>query len=135
MTRVLVVDDNEFLRGGLTAVLESAGMTVVGQCASGAGVVDAFRSATPDVVLMDLCMPGIDGVEATRRLLAEAPAARVLILTVSMSWGHNALAAGASGCLLKDGDGDGLVAAVRATAGRKPPTPRVSTVRPYHHSE
>ncbi|HEX5493902.1 MAG TPA: response regulator transcription factor [Mycobacteriales bacterium] len=118
MTRVLVVDDSEFLRGGLTAVLETAGMTVVGQCASGAGVLDAFRSGTPDVVLMDVSMPGVDGVEATRRLLAEAPAARVLILTLTASAARGALAAGASGCLLKDGDGQELVAAVRAAAGR-----------------
>jgi len=117
MTRVLVVDDNEFLRDGLTAVLETAGMIVVGQCPDGIRVVDAFRLGAPDVVLMDLSMPDVDGVEATRRLLAEEPTARVLILIGCPSSVSRALTAGARGYLLKDGDGDGLVAAVRATAG------------------
>lgn len=117
MTRVLVVDDSESCRVGVTALLEAAGMTVVGQCSDGAQVVEAFRSGAPDVVLMDLSMPHVDGVEATRRLLAEAPDARVLAWTVSMALVPGALAVGASGYLLKGGDSADLLSAVRTVAG------------------
>lgn len=119
MTRVLVVDDSETCRVGVTALLESAGMTVVGHCSDGTQVVDAFRSGAPDVVLMDLSMPGMNGVEATRRLLAEAPGARVLVWTVSMSMVPGALAVGASGYLLKSEDSATLLAAVRGAASHR----------------
>ncbi len=86
MTRVLVVDDHAPLRRLMVDVLsEAEGITVVGECCDGGEVVDAVLRTRPDVVLMDVSMPGTDGIEATRRLLAVRPRSRVLLLTASSS--------------------------------------------------
>lgn len=115
MIRVLVVDDQELVRAGLRTILESAGdMRVVGEAADGAAAVDAATLLRPDVVLMDIRMPRMDGVEATRRLRDS----RVVILT---TFDHDdyvieALRAGASGFLVKDAPADELLRAVRVVA-------------------
>ena len=115
MIRVLVVDDQELVRAGLRTILESAGgMRVVGEAADGDAAVDAATLLRPDVVLMDIRMPRMDGVEATRRLRDS----RVVILT---TFDHDdyvieALRAGASGFLVKDAPADELLRAMRVVA-------------------
>jgi NarL family two-component system response regulator LiaR len=116
---VLIADDHAVVRRGLLALLESEqGITVVGEAGDGREAVDLARRLRPDVVLMDLLMPEMDGVEATRSILAETPEARVLVLT---SYGGDdellpALAAGACGFLLKDTGPEDLVRALRQAA-------------------
>ena len=116
--RVLVVDDDALLRTGVTVVLEAAGVRVVGEAGDGLAAVRAVADLDPDVVLMDVRMPGVDGVEATRRVVASGARARVLVLTTFQHddyvWG--ALQAGASGFLLKRATPERLVDAVRAVA-------------------
>jgi DNA-binding NarL/FixJ family response regulator len=130
MTRVLLVDDHQLVRAGLAALLETAGdLEVVGQAADGNQAVELAGSLEPDVVLMDLSMPVMDGVEATRRLLAERPGTHVVVLTSfsDRERVNEALAAGAIGYLLKDSDPADLLAAVRAAAaGHSPLDPRVT---------
>jgi DNA-binding NarL/FixJ family response regulator len=116
--RVVIVDDHPVVRAGLRAVLSAEpGLAVVDECASGAAAVETARRCRPDVVLMDLRMPGMDGVAATRAIVADASAA-VLVLTTYDTDGDitRAVAAGATGYLLKDADRAELVAAVRAAA-------------------
>ncbi|GAA1935107.1 response regulator transcription factor [Nocardioides marmoribigeumensis] len=127
MTRVLVVDDQDLVRHGLRMILELGGVEVVGEAADGAAAVAAAEDLRPDVVLMDLRMPVMDGVEATRRI-AEAGTATVLALTTFDTDEHvaGALRAGAAGFLLKDVTADGLVDAVRrAAAGERVVAPPV----------
>ena len=118
-TRVLIADDQALVRAGFRKILESEpDLAVVGDTGDGAAALAAARHLTPDVVLMDIRMPGIDGLEATRRLTRELPATRVLIVT---TFGRNeyvfeALRAGASGFLLKDAPPEELIAAVRIIA-------------------
>jgi DNA-binding NarL/FixJ family response regulator len=124
------VDDHALVRGGLRAVLATTGdCEVVGEAATGEEAVALVPPLRPDVVVMDLSMPGAGGVEATRRVLAVRPEARVLVLTTFSDDDRvrAALAAGATGYLLKDAAPDDVVAAVRA-AGRDetPIDPRVA---------
>jgi DNA-binding NarL/FixJ family response regulator len=121
MTRVLVVDDQDMVRQGLRLILELGGVDVVAEAKDGAEAVAAAAEHGPDVVLMDLRMPGMDGVEATRRIV-ETSAARVLALTTFDVDQHvvDALRAGAVGFLLKDVTADGLVEAVRRAAAGEP---------------
>lgn len=121
MTRVLVVDDQDLVRNGLRMILELGGVEVVGEAADGAAAVAAAAELGPDVVLMDLRMPGMDGVEATRQIAA-AGTGRVLALTTFDADRHvaDALHAGAVGYLLKDVTADGLVDAVRRAAAGEP---------------
>jgi len=121
MTRVLVVDDQDLVRHGLRMILELGGVEVVGEAADGAQAVTAAAQLEPDVVLMDLRMPGMDGVEATRRI-AESSDARVLALTTFDVDQHvvDVLRAGAVGFLLKDVTANGLVDAVRRAAAGEP---------------
>lgn len=132
MIRVLVVDDHQVIRSGLTTLLESAGdISVDASAASGQEAIDAATDRPPDVVLMDLSMPAMDGIEATRRLREHDPDLRVVVLT---SYGDRrriieALDAGACGYLLKDASPEDLVNAVRAAAaGGAPMDPRVGAV-------
>jgi DNA-binding NarL/FixJ family response regulator len=120
MTTVLVVDDQALVRVGLAKVLESEqDMTVVGEAADGAEAVASASRLRPDVILMDIRMPGLDGIEATRRITAAWPAARVLILTTFAldDYIYESLRAGASGFMLKDAPPEEIAAAVRIVAG------------------
>ncbi|QUH05566.1 response regulator transcription factor [Saccharopolyspora erythraea] len=118
MARVLLVDDQELMRMGFRMVLESQDdLEVVGEAGNGEEAVELARSLRPDVVLMDVRMPVVDGVEATRRIAAEG-SSKVLVMT-TFDLDEYALAAlrgGASGFLLKDTPPDGLVTAVRSVA-------------------
>jgi DNA-binding NarL/FixJ family response regulator len=128
--RVTVVDDHELFRQGLIGLLEERGIQVVGEAAL---ATDAIRQASeldPDVVLMDLSMPGMSGIEATQRLTATAPLARVLVLTMMTDdqFVMNALLAGACGYLLKDAPIDQIVDGIRAAArGESLISPRIAS--------
>jgi DNA-binding NarL/FixJ family response regulator len=130
MIRVLVVDDHRLVRAGLITLLEAAGdIEVAGEAADGGQALEAARAVAPDVVLMDLSMPVLDGVAATRMLLEEQPQARVVALTSfsDRQRVNDVLAAGAIGYLLKDSRPDELLAAVRSAAeGHAPLDPRVA---------
>jgi DNA-binding NarL/FixJ family response regulator len=118
LIRVLVVDDQALVRGGFTMILEAQpDITVVGEAADGAEAVEAATRLEPDVVLMDIRMPNVDGIEATARICA-ATAARVIVLTTFDldEYVYDALCAGASGFLLKDMRREALVDAVRVVA-------------------
>ena len=121
MTTVLVVDDQVLIRAGLAALIQAApGLEVVGQAADGSEAVDLARTTTPDVILMDIYMPGMSGVVATERILAsgEAHPPKVLVLTTFDldEHVHAALRAGASGFLLKDTPPERLTAAIHTVA-------------------
>jgi DNA-binding NarL/FixJ family response regulator len=117
--RVLLVDDEELVRFGLRTVLEAAGgFTVVGEAGDGAAAVRAARSLRPDVVLIDIRMPVLDGLAATRQILALPDPPQVAVLTTFHldEYVYAALAAGAAGFLLKDTPPRQIAAAVRAVA-------------------
>lgn len=119
MIRILVVDDHPVVRAGIVALLESADdLEIVGTAASGEEALALVADAAPEVVVMDLRMPGIDGDEATARILAAHPEVRVLILTTYETDDAilSAIAAGASGYLLKAAPEAELIAGVRAVA-------------------
>ncbi|WP_327006072.1 response regulator transcription factor [Dactylosporangium sp. NBC_01737] len=113
--RVLVVDDQELIRTGFRLILTARGIDVVGEAADGAQAVEAAQRLRPDVVLMDIRMPVMDGIEATRRILELLPTCRVLMLTTFDldRYVYAALRIGASGFLLKDVTADHLAGAVR----------------------
>ncbi|WP_377273190.1 response regulator [Peterkaempfera sp. SMS 1(5)a] len=115
--RVVIADDQALVRTGFRLILAADGIEVVGEAADGEEAVTAVRRARPDVVLMDIRMPGTDGLEATRRILATAAPEppRIIILTTYDldQYVYAALSAGASGFLLKDVTPEHLVAAVR----------------------
>ena len=127
---VLLADDQSLLRRGFRMILEAEGdITVVGEAGDGAGAVDLARRYTPDVVLMDIRMPGTDGIEATRRITADDTRVRILVLTTFDldEYAFGALRAGASGFLLKDVRPGELVAAIRTVAaGDAVISPRVT---------
>jgi DNA-binding NarL/FixJ family response regulator len=116
--QVVVVDDHNFFRQGLRDLLSEQGLDVVGEAASGEAALKLVEATAPDVVVMDLSMPGIGGVEATRHLTAAAPNTRVLVLTIAADSGHviEALMAGACGYMLKDASVEEIVTGIRATA-------------------
>lgn len=121
-TRVLVVDDQFLIRAGLVGLLRAApGIEVVGEAGDGAEAVEAAARTRPDVILMDIRMPGMNGIQATEHILAQAPdpAPRVLVLTTFDldEYVYGALRAGASGFLLKDSGPERLLAAVAAVSG------------------
>ena len=116
---VFLADDEPLVRTGLRALLEQQGITVAGEAADGSEVLPAVRRARPDVVLMDVRMPGTDGIEATRQLLAElAEPPKVLVVTTfdNDDYVHEALLAGASGFLLKRARKEEIAHAVRTVA-------------------
>ena len=130
MIDVLLVDDHALLRAGLTTLVDAApDMRVVGTASDGAEALERVADTAPHVVLMDLSMPTMDGIAATRRITADHPDTQVLVLT-SFSDGDrviDALDAGASGYLLKDAEPRELLAAIRAVAeGSSPLDPRVA---------
>lgn len=130
VVEVVLVDDHALLRAGLRTLIDAApDLRVVGTASDGREALELVAATEPSVVLMDLNMPNMDGVEATRRLSAEHPGVQVLVLT-SFSDGErvmDALDAGAAGYLLKDADPGELLAAIRDVAeGRSPLDPRVA---------
>ncbi|BCJ69553.1 response regulator [Polymorphospora rubra] len=119
MTTVLIADDQPLQRMGFKMLLEGTpGITVVGEAATGAEAVRMVEQARPDVVLMDVRMPGMDGIEATRRITAAGSRSHVLILTTFDldEYVYAGLRAGASGFLLKDARPEELLAGIRAVA-------------------
>jgi DNA-binding NarL/FixJ family response regulator len=122
MITLLICDDQDVIREGLFAMLKSAtDIKVVGTAADGAEAVEKAAALKPDVVLMDLKMPIMSGVQATRRLHEEQPAVRVLVLTTydADEWVFDAIRAGASGYLLKDTPAELIIEAIRGTATGK----------------
>jgi DNA-binding NarL/FixJ family response regulator len=128
--KVIVVDDHDLFRRGLIVLLEERGIQIVGEAALGAEAIAQASELGPCVVLMDLHMPGMSGIEATQRLTTAAPLARVLALTMMTddSYVMDALLAGACGYLLKDGPIDQLVEGIRAAArGESMIAPRITS--------
>lgn len=117
--RLVIVDDQDMIRAGLRMLLEAEpDIEVVGEAQDGLSAVDRVLRLQPDVVLMDIRMPQVDGLEATRRILAHDAEARIVVLTTFDDDGHlyDAMRAGASGFLLKTAPADQLVLAVRTAA-------------------
>ena len=117
--RVLLVDDHAMVRRGLRDFLElHDDIVIVGEAADGAAAIDQASALQPDVVVMDLMMPGIDGIEATARIRTNLPTVEVIALTSFVEEARvlAAIEAGASGFLLKDAEADELAAAIRAAA-------------------
>ena len=116
--RVLLVDDHDLFRTGLRNLLSEQGLDVIGEATTGSEAVAHVREMTPDVVVMDLNMPAMGGVEATRHIAEVAPLTRVVMLTISDEDRDitDAILAGACGYLLKDASIDDLVAGIQAAA-------------------
>ena len=116
--RVLIVDDHDLFRTGLRNLLEEQGVQVVGEAATGAEAVRIVREIAPDVVVMDLNMPGMGGVDATRHITAIAPLTRVVMLTISDEDSDvmDAILAGACGYLLKDSSIEDLISGIEAAS-------------------
>lgn len=127
--RILLVDDQQLVRAGLRMLCQTADdLEVVGEAATGNEAVRLAEQVVPDVVLMDLRMPGMDGIRATERILAARPTTRVVVLTTFDDDDHlyPALAAGASGFLVKDASPEELLAGIRrAATGDQPFSPEV----------
>jgi DNA-binding NarL/FixJ family response regulator len=128
--KVVLIDDHDLVRAGLEQLLGATpDITVVATGSDGSFAVDLVDAHSPDVVLMDLSMPGVDGIEATRRVHAVSPDTRIVILTSFSERGRilEAIDAGALGYLLKDADADEIVRGVRAAhEGGSPLDPRVA---------
>jgi DNA-binding NarL/FixJ family response regulator len=129
--RIIVADDHEVVRTGLRTLLEKRNWQVVAEAANGREALDLVRQLRPDVVILDISMPELNGLEATRRILQEAPHTEVLILTMHLSDQvvRDVLQAGARGYLLKSDAARDLVAAVEALSRHQPfLTPEVSEI-------
>ena len=116
MIRILIVDDHDLFRAGVRSILDHEdGLDVVGECASGEDALEAVRREAPDVVLMDINMPGIGGIEATRQILKLAPSVRVIAVTVLSDdpFPNQLLDAGALGYLSKGCSSDEMLEAIR----------------------
>jgi DNA-binding NarL/FixJ family response regulator len=129
--RVVLVDDHPVYREGLARLLSQSGVDVVAQAGNGPDALAIVEEAAPDVVVMDLNMPGMSGVEVTRKLVEATPASRVLIVSVSAQEEDvtEAILAGASGYVLKDGPVEEVVAGIQAAAaGESLISPRIATM-------
>src|ERR687895_365991 len=136
--RVVIADDHAFYRDGLAGMLRASGIDVVAEVPNGESAVQAVLELAPDVVVMDLNMPGMSGQEATRRLSQLAPASRVLILSVSAQEADvtEAVLAGARGDGLDDGAiGDGRAGIRAAASGQSLISPRIATQLMRHVRE
>jgi DNA-binding NarL/FixJ family response regulator len=129
--RVLVADDHALFRDGMMSLLRAAGMQVAGEAHDGLDAVSEARRLKPDVVLMDIDMPGLNGIEATRRIVSEMPNVRVVMLTVSQEDSNllEALRAGAKGYLLKSLGSDEFLDLLRGLERGDPPIPSAMTAR------
>ena len=134
--RILTADDHPFIRSGVASFLTTdPGMKVVAEAANGEEALEKYRQERPDLVLMDLSMPVMDGIEATRAILAEFPDARIVVLTTYAGDEdiHRALDAGAMGYLVKDMMADEVLNIVRlVTAGRRGIPPVVAAKLAEH---
>ncbi len=129
--RVVLADDHPFYRDGLTGLLRKSGIEVVADVPNGEAAIRAVEEFGPDVVVMDLNMPGISGLDATRKLAELAPATKVLVLTVSAMEADvtEAIVAGATGYVLKEAPVEDVVAAIEAVAaGHSYISPRIATL-------
>ena len=127
---VVLVDDHDLFRGGLRDILEDEGVKVVGEADNGERGAELVAELVPDVVVMDLNMPGMGGIEATRKVALQTPATRVLVLTISSDDDSimQAMMAGASGYMLKDASVEDLVGGIRAAAaGESSISPRIAS--------
>jgi DNA-binding NarL/FixJ family response regulator len=131
LLRVVIADDHPYYREGLARLLRMNGIEVVGEAPNGEAAIRAVKETAPDVVIMDLNMPGMSGAEATRRLLERAPGSRVIMLSVSAEDDDvtDAMRGGASGYLVKEAPVDQVIEGIRAAAaGQTLVSPRVATV-------
>jgi DNA-binding NarL/FixJ family response regulator len=129
--RVVIADDHPPYRHGLAKLLTAAGIDVVAEAGDGRAAVEAVERTAPDVAILDLDMPALSGLEATRRLAERMPASRVLILSVSAEEldVNDAIRAGASGYFLKDGPVEDVVAGIRDVAsGEFVSSPRIASM-------
>ena len=129
--RVVLVDDHPVYRAGLARLLRESGVDVIAELPNGEAALQAVEEMAPDVVVMDLNMPGMSGLEATRQLVAQSPATRVLIVSVSAQEADvtDAILAGASGYILKESPVEEVVAGIRAAAaGQSLISPRIATM-------
>jgi two-component system NarL family response regulator len=129
--RVVLVDDHPVYREGLAKLLLECGVDVIAQAGNGADALSLVEEMAPDVVVMDLNMPGMSGVEVTRKLVERTPASRVLVVSVSAQEEDvtEAILAGASGYVLKDGAVEEVVAGIQAAAnGESLISPRIATM-------
>jgi len=130
MIKLLICDDQDVVREGLKAILGTdAGLQVVGTAADGAEALELIPTIKPDLVLMDLKMPMMNGVQATRHICQQYPNVKVLVLTTyeADEWVFDAIRSGAAGYLLKDTQREGLIAAIKNTvAGKTPVDPVVA---------
>jgi DNA-binding NarL/FixJ family response regulator len=129
--RVVLVDDHPVYREGLAKLLLECGVDVIAQAGNGADAISLVEQMAPDVVVMDLNMPGMSGVEVTRKLVERTPASRVLVVSVSAQEEDvtEAILAGASGYVLKDGAVEEVVAGIQAAAnGESLISPRIATM-------
>jgi DNA-binding NarL/FixJ family response regulator len=127
--RVVIADDHPFYRQGLARLLSQSGVEVVGEAANGPDAIELVERTAPEVAVVDLNMPGMSGVEVTRRLNERMPASRVLVVSVSAQEEDvtEAILAGASGYVLKDGPVEEVVAGIRAAAaGESLLSPRIA---------
>ena len=128
---MVIADDHPFYRRGLARLLQRTGIQVVGEAPNGEAAIRAAAETQPDLVVMDLNMPGLSGLDATRRLMERSPGTRVLMLSVSAQEADvsNAILAGAIGYVLKDEPGEEIIAAIQATAsGESMVSPRIASV-------
>jgi DNA-binding NarL/FixJ family response regulator len=129
--RIVLVDDHPVYRAGLARLLRESGLDVIAELPNGEAALEAVEEMAPDVVVMDLNMPGMSGLEATRRLVAQSPATRVLVVSVSAQEADvtDAILAGASGYILKESPVEEVVAGIRAAAaGQSLISPRIATM-------
>jgi DNA-binding NarL/FixJ family response regulator len=127
--RVVIADDHPFYRQGLARLLSQSGVEVVGEASNGPDAIELVERTAPDVAVVDLNMPGMSGVEVTRRLNERMPASRVLVVSVSAQEEDvtEAILAGASGYVLKDGPVEEVLAGIRAAAaGESLLSPRIA---------